>query len=481
MKKFLFVLMGLFALLLVARYSHAAMGTRFDVINFEPVVDSSDYFTVYGSQVHAPWQGTFGLVLDYNNRALEFRATGGATGRQSVVDNMLIANAFGSISFTDWFQMGINIPVSAYTWFYTPDVNATSDNGFSMGDIMLVSKFRILDINEKKVGLAIMPFATLPSGDTVRFGGNGSFTGGAKLVVDARLHDRVEASINAGYTMRDDYTEDFIFSGGGTSTVRIDDMFTFGGGVNVKMTRNFHAIAEINGNTVTRDFFKNTNTTSLEAGGGIRYYFADSGFSMDAGGGAGIIEGIGTPRYRGFLGLRWTSPVPQPCPECKAPEPRIKDNKIVLWGKIFFDTDKASIKPISFPVLDDVVEVLKDHPEITLVEVQGHTDWRGSDSYNMKLSQRRAESAMKYLVDHGISASRLKAVGYGESQPIASNDTVEGMSQNRRTEFVIISSTTGEYGTTPGVSQDIDYNAPQQFSTVPAVPEVVDTVSLLNN
>ncbi len=113
-----------------------------------------------------------------------------------------------------------------------------------------------------------------------------------------------------------------------------------------------------------------------------------------------------------------------------------KGGKITLRG-ITFDTGKATIKPISYPVLDRAVDLLKKNPKAR-VEVQGHTDSVGSDSYNMRLSQARANSVYKYLVDHGIDTARLTARGYGETSPIADNRTRDGRSQNRRIDFKIL-------------------------------------------
>jgi len=70
-----------------------------------------------------------------------------------------------------------------------------------------------------------------------------------------------------------------------------------------------------------------------------------------------------------------------------------------------------------------------------MVSVEGHTDSRASDAYNMRLSQRRAESVKAYLVKNGVAASRLTTIGYGESKPVASNKTAEGMQENRRVEL----------------------------------------------
>jgi len=111
--------------------------------------------------------------------------------------------------------------------------------------------------------------------------------------------------------------------------------------------------------------------------------------------------------------------------------------KITLKG-VFFETNKATLKPESHVTLDDAAKILKDNPKIT-VEIQGHTDNVGSDEYNQTLSQRRAQSVVDYLVKiHGIEVNRLTAMGYGESKPIASNDTPEGRSLNRRVEFVVL-------------------------------------------
>lgn len=450
MKTLFRILSIVVALFVFVPQVHAAYVTRFDAINFDPAVDGGDYFTVYGSQTLKAWQGNLGFYVDYANRPLQFVGTGGTTGRQSVLDHMTVVDLFGAIGFVDWFTAGLNIPVVGYNWFFTDNAAALEDNGPGMGDLRFVTKFRLVDIEKHKVGFSVLPYVTLPTGDIVRYNGNGSVTGGANLIFDVQFHERFNMSLNAGYLMHDDVTRTFVFTGGATSTIRVDDMFTYGVGANFKFSKSFQGIVEATGSTVVRDFFSTSNTMPFEAGGGIRYYFGDSGFAMSLGGAAGLIEGVGTPRFRGFAGLTWTSPVPQPCPECAPPDPRIQGNKIVLWGKIFYDTAKATIKPISYPVLDDVVDVMVKNPHVRLVEVQGHTDWRGSDGYNMGLSDRRAHSAMQYLISKGIDASRLKATGYGETRPIASNDTVEGMSQNRRTEFIILQSDDGSMTQTNG-------------------------------
>ena len=114
----------------------------------------------------------------------------------------------------------------------------------------------------------------------------------------------------------------------------------------------------------------------------------------------------------------------------------VTQEKIELKQKIFFDTNKATIQPRSFALLDEVASVLKSRPTMT-VRIEGHTDSRGKHEHNMKLSQSRAESVRQHLVGLGIDLSRMEAKGYGPDQPIETNKTAAGREKNRRVEFFI--------------------------------------------
>lgn len=116
----------------------------------------------------------------------------------------------------------------------------------------------------------------------------------------------------------------------------------------------------------------------------------------------------------------------------------VKKGMVITLRGIYFEFNKATIKPESYPILDSAAQILKDNPKIK-VEIQGHTDNVGSAEYNKKLSLRRAQAVVNYFVQkHGIDIKRLRAVGYGEEKPIADNATEEGRALNRRVEFVII-------------------------------------------
>ncbi|HZS38745.1 MAG TPA: OmpA family protein [Polyangia bacterium] len=126
------------------------------------------------------------------------------------------------------------------------------------------------------------------------------------------------------------------------------------------------------------------------------------------------------------------------CPD-KGPPSKVKieNGQIVILEKIFFDTDKAKIKPKSFGILDQVAQVIKGHPEFK-IRVEGHTDSQGNDAHNTKLSQERADSVRTYLIKKMIAPERLVSVGYGPSAPIADNKTKAGREANRRVEFHIV-------------------------------------------
>jgi len=114
----------------------------------------------------------------------------------------------------------------------------------------------------------------------------------------------------------------------------------------------------------------------------------------------------------------------------------VTQEKIELKQKIFFDTNKATIQPRSFTLLDEIAQVMRSRPTMT-VRIEGHTDSRGKRAHNMQLSQARAESVRQHLVGLGIDPSRMQAQGYGPDQPIETNKTAAGREKNRRVEFFI--------------------------------------------
>ncbi len=116
----------------------------------------------------------------------------------------------------------------------------------------------------------------------------------------------------------------------------------------------------------------------------------------------------------------------------------VKRDRIEITDKVFFAYDSDRILPKSYELLDNVARVVNEHTEIDRIFIQGHTDSDGNDTYNLALSDKRAKSVMRYLTETAhVDAARLRAKGFGESQPIADNSTEEGKQTNRRVEFLI--------------------------------------------
>jgi outer membrane protein OmpA-like peptidoglycan-associated protein len=121
---------------------------------------------------------------------------------------------------------------------------------------------------------------------------------------------------------------------------------------------------------------------------------------------------------------------------CKLPEKPKAEIVKKAYDNLTFQSGKDVILASSFPTLNELADYLKTIPAFSLT-LEGHTDSQGDDDYNLKLSEKRAISVKKYLVNKGVEESRIKAVGYGETKPIADNATAEGRNKNRRVEFII--------------------------------------------
>ena len=116
---------------------------------------------------------------------------------------------------------------------------------------------------------------------------------------------------------------------------------------------------------------------------------------------------------------------------------KIEQGKTIVMDSIYFEIDRAYLKKESLDVLDKGIAILRRNPSMK-IEVRGHTDSTGEKAHNQRLSERRADAVIEYMIKNGISPERLASVGFGAEKPIASNATEEGRKKNRRTEFYII-------------------------------------------
>jgi OOP family OmpA-OmpF porin len=147
------------------------------------------------------------------------------------------------------------------------------------------------------------------------------------------------------------------------------------------------------------------------------------------------IPGQGTPAPESAATPSAVPPVAAPKPEAAKPKPVAE--KVTFAADVFFDFDKAAIKPEGKSKLDDLAGKMRGI-NLEVVIAIGHTDSIGPDAYNQKLSVRRAEAVKAYLVSKGTEANRVYTEGKGEKQPVASNKTKEGRAKNRRAEIEVI-------------------------------------------
>ena len=542
---------------------------------FRPAPGPGDFLNLFGSPVaeHLDWD--IGFYFDAADKPLGL-AQGGNLGEGSeseTVDFQGTLSLMANLGLWDRVEIGLLVPLTLTqssdnlqsAMLNEPSFRSDALESFGVNDSRLSVKYRILDVLEDAVGLAAVANLYAPLASTNRFVSDEHFSGELLLAVDKFLIEGFGLRLggNLGYRYRaGDYR---VFR-----SSEINDEILWGVAASLPLAFNrLDFIAELDGAVSIAPAAKtglDDQEVNMELRGAVRYKLTDR-WTITAGVGAGLLEGVGTPATRAIVGLGgyWVTGTewgydfdgdgiygkrdqcpqdaedydgfedfdgcPDPdndgdgvpddqdrcdntpqgvevgedgcpdddldgdgipnqydkCPEdpedldrfededgCPDPDndkdgiPDTADScpnqpetfndfmdedgcpddpnqkvvvskdKIIITEPVYFATNKETILKQSFSILEEVARVLQENPRISLVRVEGHTDDRGRDEYNLKLSQRRAESVRRFLLDKGIDRARLEAVGYGETQPIAENETEEGRAKNRRVEFTIL-------------------------------------------
>ncbi len=544
-----------------ASAASAAENPKVNMNYFRPSVHPGDIMGVLTANQpeHLGWG--VGLWAVYNNKPLQLVDTAGNKLYQAI-EHQIMASLYGSLNLGGFLDIGVEVPAAVYTSGETPitGLNLEKAKDASLGDVRLSLKGTILQHRKfGGFGMALAEDVTFPTATTRNFSGDDSLTSTTYLVADF-FKRGWGVALNAGYRARKDVK---------VSSATIGDELLLGLGLNIPLIcgkLELQGTGELR--TSATDPFESKYQDALDVMGGIRGKIGQ--FALLAGGGAGMLEGYGSPAYRIVFNAAWepdvdkdccddddndqvcdnvdncpgatgtlatggcpdqdgdmvidsedrcpdkpgikelkgcpdtdqdgipdiddacpNDPGPakyQGCPDtdgdtiidikdkcpkdpglpalegcpdkdgdgiadvedkcpdvpgvkeyagCPEPRVEVKGSQVLIREMVFFETGKAVIKPQSFNLLKEVAKTLNERKDIQRIRVDGHTDNVGSDKLNLNLSQRRATAVMKFLVKEGVDAKRLSSKGWGEANPIASNDTDQGRAQNRRVEFMI--------------------------------------------
>ena len=452
-------------LLLLARIATAQPAGTLQLDDFHPAMDAHGYLSLNGSETLGGSELSFGLgSLDWGHHML-------ALGNASSVDNMVSATLVAAMG-VPLGEIGLSLPVSIV------DGQGQGINGQGVGDLGVHFKARLLHAGP--FGLAALGSVYFPTANE-QLAGNPGVTPQLTAIADLSL-GRVRLAVNGGVRLSQTQTFTEMSMTGPMGTISYGNALPYGAAVAWGVVPDkVELVGEVFG---AMPLGAHENYDPLEAMGGVKVYLAKNSY-MTIGAGRGLVSEAGNPDARAFIGIVFEPkpaavrharvddddvvavappPAKQPedepdrdgdgvadkddkCPDEPGPAYNqgcperefavVTDSNIVPLRSIEFEFDSAKLKDTATPVLDSVVQALLDNPDIALVEIQGHTDERGDDAYNMDLSNRRAASVLAYLVAHGIAASRLISHGYGETRPLDKAHNEDAWTKNRRVEFVI--------------------------------------------
>ncbi len=418
-----------------------------------------------------------GFYLHYTQDPLENR--GFVDPRERAVISDRLGGSFAlSFGITDWLTLGVDVSAifdqSGTNFDSATEAPIHSVSSSELSDVRVAPKLTLLRERAHGVSLALQVPFTLPTGDQWGFTGERrrSPSVSPTLALSRTLGQRVLLAANLGAWIRKDARYLALDTG--------DELFArLGAGV--KLARYWTAIGEAYVATRASEPFSGDYQTPVEGLLGLRASTPiHLHFTMGAG--MGFTDGWGAPDYRVFFGMMFSprlhdsdrdalADVRDRCPDVagardnggcpwpdgdadgvadsldRCPDERgpAEDNgcpgsvaqqsKIELLQRVHFVTGQAVIAYDSMDTLDEIAEVLKTHPEIQKIRIEGHSDSTGPEWVNRKISEERALAVKNYMIKKGVEASRLEHVGLGASEPVASDSTAEGREANRRVEF----------------------------------------------
>ncbi|HVO21418.1 MAG TPA: kelch repeat-containing protein [Anaeromyxobacter sp.] len=457
----------------VARAQTPPTTTSFLVDRFQPEGGAYDLLGIESAQVAGGWEKTFRLYGNYASRPLVVVAPG--MDKVSMLKSQTAADLTFALGLYDWAEVSVAIPgvVSQSRQsnrFLPPGLRPNiAQSGFS--DIRVVPKARLLEWRKLRVGVALP--VSLPTGDTRSYLGQGGVTASPRALFELDDLGPVRLLLNAGAIFRQERQ---------LVDLKVGNAFTYGAGVEwpfLRGAQTLAALATFNGEAGMSDH--SAAARPMELLGGLRWT-SPQGLLVTLGGGPGIGKGYGTPEYRVFAEIGFSTapagrlaekppaekpvvakeepkpeepgPVPakaeppkpaEPAPQAEekpaaTPEPApaaAPAEPLRIESRVFFDFNKKEIKAQYRPLLREVAQRILAEPRMRVVRIEGHADDLGPPEYNLWLSEERSKAVRAFLVKEGVPPSRVTVIGFGKARPLLPGRSAKDRAKNRRVEFTV--------------------------------------------
>ncbi|HLD45751.1 MAG TPA: transporter, partial [bacterium] len=286
----------LFVLFFIVVTNAFAKDISLDAVSFHPAADGSGFKGLWQSSVLQNDHWIFGSDLSYAYRPFQLMNNGNR--QDGIVDQMISQHFFASVGLIDQkFELGIELPIVWYADYKNPNVaGSVFESESGLGDARLNFKLCLWNPENHKLGIAWVPYITLPTGDSDHFLGSGVVALGNLLVIDGNISDKFSFNINAGILARDV----FYFR-----DIEKTHQLLGGLGLAYEFTEKLTARLETNIKTRLSGLFEESVESPVEAMASLAYRWKDTGFLLNAGVGTGIVYGSEAPLFRGVLGLTY--------------------------------------------------------------------------------------------------------------------------------------------------------------------------------
>jgi len=398
-----------------------------------PAWGSSDFIGTQDGKVSL---SSVKLFYQYEKDPLVFNSLPGNQLVDRIIERRHTLHIMGAFSWR-MLQFGVDLPVVLHQEQWD---NNRFQNG--IGDIRLGVKVRLLKHNSFHLSMALD--GTLPTATAEMVGeGNGSFS--PKAIVSGRLW-KIDLAANAGFRFRSDES----FAQPGFQNLSAGQLFvgSVAGRLPIVQRKQF-GLSLVSDLMVATTMEKARNISledvPVEWLNALSVRLNNLNFMLGAG--ASLTRGLGSPQPRLFASLGYSF---GKCKKFAKPKVVVKEkekvivrkevvvaNRLLMIPPVYFGTNKSGLRDNSKRILDRVVEMLKDYPQIHKLRVEGYTDHRASAKYNQKLSKRRVDAVVDYLKAKGIKLKKVERRHFGESHRVDSSKTAKGMQKNRRVEFFI--------------------------------------------